>query len=201
MAKVNGSLTWDEEYDRAVATVNLMYRFSRPACVLQPLKASQVQKVIKLASSHDIPITIKNGGHSFSGSSTADSGILLDLRKMNKVSLNMKTKTMTMEGGALWGNSYKQLINGRHDGWVVNGGRCVTVGVSGLVLGGGITPFGRELGLCCDSLKVRGTLSVGCHKLDALNADHSGERSKRYSVFKVCILVELLLYSLESMEL
>lgn len=65
----------------------------------------------------------------------------------------MATKTLTVEGGALWGNAYKPLINGRLDGWAVNGGRCPTVGVSGFILGGGIGPFSRSLGMGCDSLQ------------------------------------------------
>lgn len=60
---------------------------------------------------------------------------------------------MTMEGGALWGNAYKLLVNNRLDGYMVNGGRCPNVGVSGFLLGGGIGPFGRSLGMACDHLR------------------------------------------------
>src|SRR5438128_1772678 len=40
-----------------------------------------------------------------------------------------------------------------HDGYIVNGGRCPTVGVSGFVLGGGIGQFTRSFGMGCDTLK------------------------------------------------
>lgn len=82
------------EYERAVAHANLLYRFSRPTCIVQPENAAQVQHLVKLAKARDIPLTIKNGGHSYSGSPTTDHGLLLDLFKMNKVHLDIESMTM-----------------------------------------------------------------------------------------------------------
>jgi hypothetical protein len=112
-----------EEYEQSVATSNLLYRFSRPHCVVCPKNRVHVQKIVRQEKSQNIPVTIKNGGHSYAGGSTADKGILLDLVKMNKVRLDIKSKTTTLEGCAKWGNAYRALINGRHDGYVINGGR------------------------------------------------------------------------------
>ncbi|KAI0452227.1 hypothetical protein F5B21DRAFT_516240 [Xylaria acuta] len=140
------------EYERAVAVSNLLYRFTRPVCVVQPIDATEVQKVVIGARKSGLSLTIKNGGHSYTGASTTDTGVLLDLAKLNKADLDMETQILTVGGGALWGNAYKPLINGRHDGWAINGGRCPTVGVSGFMLGGGLGPFSRGLGMGCDSL-------------------------------------------------
>ncbi|KAI0877775.1 hypothetical protein GGS24DRAFT_487628 [Hypoxylon argillaceum] len=142
----------DVEYERAVATSNLLYRFTRPICVVQPTSASQVQNIVSQARIHNVSLTIKNGGHSYTGSSTTDTGILLDMANMNAVKLDMENEIMTVQGGALWGNAYKPLINARLNGWCVNGGRCPTVGVSGFLLGGGIGPFSRSLGMGCDTV-------------------------------------------------
>lgn len=49
------------------------------------------------------------------------------------------------------GDGYRQLVNTKLDG-MVNGGRCTTVEVGGL-LGGGLGPFTRTLGSGYDSLK------------------------------------------------
>lgn len=59
---------------------------------------------------------------------------------------------MTIEGGALWGNVYRTLVDSR-DGYMINGGRCPTVGVSGFILGGGIGPFSRQYGMACDNVR------------------------------------------------
>ncbi|KAK3342215.1 hypothetical protein B0T25DRAFT_574517 [Lasiosphaeria hispida] len=37
-----------------------------------------------------------------------------------------KLKTVTLGGGAPWGDAYKALINGGHDGYMITGGRCPT---------------------------------------------------------------------------
>lgn len=58
---------------------------------------------------------------------------------------------MTIQGGALWGNVYRTLVDSE-DGYMVNGGRCPTVGVSGFILGGGIGPFSRQYGMACDNV-------------------------------------------------
>ncbi|KAK6532870.1 hypothetical protein TWF281_007042 [Arthrobotrys megalospora] len=147
-------LPGEEEYERSVATSNLLYRFARPDCVVQPLNANDVQTVVREAVQYGLPMTIKGGGHSYAGFSTAHSGISLDLGKMNRARLDMKRNppVMTMQGGAKWGHAYKHLINGKYDGYIVNGGRCPTVGVGGFLLGGGLAPFGRSFGLGCDTL-------------------------------------------------
>jgi FAD/FMN-containing dehydrogenase len=128
----------ERDYERAVATDNLLYRFSRPLFVVQPRNAGQVRTIVNEARAKKLRITIKNGGHSYAGSSTADGGILLDLSRLSKVTLEMKPRSQTpefatLEGGAKWGHVYKELVNGRHDGYIINGGRCPTVGVSGFI--------------------------------------------------------------------
>ncbi|KAK3934292.1 hypothetical protein QBC46DRAFT_428060 [Diplogelasinospora grovesii] len=130
----------DSQYERSVATANLLYRFSKPDFVVQPKSPLHVQTIIKTAVPRGLKITIKNGGHSFAGFSTTNRGILVDLCHMQDVRLHDgpsgKPESVTLGGGI------GQL----------NGGRCPTVGVSGLVLGVGLGPFTRKLGMGCDAL-------------------------------------------------
>ncbi|KAK4220658.1 hypothetical protein QBC38DRAFT_505552 [Podospora fimiseda] len=146
-----------QEYEKAVATSNLLYRFSRPYFVVQPENPEHVQRIVETAQAGNLRIAVKNGGHSFAGFSSTDHGILLDLSRMQDVHLHLHPETgepeaITLAGGAQWGHAYKTLVAGRHDGYMVNGGRCPTVGVSGFVLGGGLGPFTRTLGMGCDAL-------------------------------------------------
>ncbi|KAJ7848622.1 hypothetical protein B0H14DRAFT_3453031 [Mycena olivaceomarginata] len=127
----------DEEYERSVATPNLLYRFARP-------EFARAQKLV---------LTIKCGGHSYAGHSTAFEGVSLDLCRMNKTKLDMAAKTITFGAGCQWGHVYKTLINGRHNGFVINGGRCPFVGVGGFLLGGGLGPFSRDIGMGSDTVK------------------------------------------------
>ena len=143
----------EDDYERYIATANLIYRFSTPRCVVQPKCACDVRDIIKIAKSRKISITIKNGGHSYVGASTTNVGILMELGLMNEVELDEKSKTITVKGGALWFHVYKKLVSKHLDGYVVNGGRCPTVGVSGFLLGGGLSPFTRSFGMGSDTVK------------------------------------------------
>ncbi|KAF5693564.1 FAD-binding domain-containing protein [Fusarium denticulatum] len=145
------------EYDKAIATSNLLFRFSRPEFVARPETPAHVQAVIKEAKAKKLKVTIKCNGHSYAGHSTAEEGISLDLRSMKKVALDMNTKTVTFDAGCQWGHVYGTLINGGHDGFIINGGRCPTVGVSGFILGSGLGPFTRTFGMGSDTL-VEATL-------------------------------------------
>lgn len=73
---------------------------------------------------------------------------------MKNVKLDMTAgaEQVTLQGGARWGHAYKALVNGDQNGWFINGARCPMVGVSGFVLGGGLSPFTRSLGMGCDTL-------------------------------------------------
>ncbi|KAL7934346.1 FAD-binding domain-containing protein [Trichoderma chlorosporum] len=141
------------EYDRAIATSNRLFRFSRPDCVVQPETIDHVRTIVKEAVSKKVNLTIKCNGHSYAGHSTAFKGVSLDLRKMKNVDLDIKSKIVTMDAGCQWGHVYQTLINGGHEGYIINGGRCPTVGVSGFILGGGLGPFTRSFGMGCDTLK------------------------------------------------
>ena len=143
----------EDDYERYVATANLIYRFSSPYCVVQPKCACNVRDIIKIAKPLNIPITVKNGGHSYAGGSTTNIGILMELGLMNEVDLDQDSKSMTVKGGALWFQVYKKLVSKHLDGVVVNGGRCPTVGVSGFMLGGGLSPFTRSFGMGCDTVE------------------------------------------------
>ncbi|KAI0893002.1 FAD-binding domain-containing protein [Annulohypoxylon nitens] len=142
----------EEEYERSVATSNLLFRFSRPDCVIQPENISQVQAIIVQATANKLEVTIKGGGHSYAGHSTAFRGISLDLKRLNNAKLDCGLKSVTVEAGCQWGHVYKTLVNGRLDGYIVNGGRCPYVGVGGFILGGGLGPFTRSIGMGSDTL-------------------------------------------------
>lgn len=86
--KIEYYVPGDLEYERAVASSNLLYRFSRPTYVMRPSDTSEVQKIVTEAVARKLKITIKNGGHSYAGHSFPNDGIMLDLQKMNEVTFD-----------------------------------------------------------------------------------------------------------------
>ncbi|KAF5698444.1 FAD-binding domain-containing protein [Fusarium mundagurra] len=140
------------EYDHAIAISNLLFCSWRPDCVVQPETAAHVQTIIEEAKSKKLKITIKGNGLSYEGPSAAFKGISLDLRRMKGVLLDMKSKSVTIDAGCQWGDVYMTLISGGLRGYIINGARCPTAGVSGFILGGGLGPFTRSFGMGSDTL-------------------------------------------------
>ena len=102
-----------------------------------------------------------NGGHSFSGYSCT-SGLQLHLDYFSDViSFNMENMTsaiITVQSGMRLGRLYGSIleitagINTENLTYVMGGGTCATVGVTGHVLCGGYGMLGRELGLTSDQV-------------------------------------------------
>ncbi|KAI7775678.1 berberine family protein [Diaporthe eres] len=142
------------DYEKLVVTSNLLFRFTRPHCVVQPENAAHVQSIVKQVRDQKLRLTIRCGGHSYAGFSTAleKNNVLMDLRMMNKVKLDVSADIVTVDAGCQWGEVYRTLINGDHNGFIINGGRCPYVGVGGFILGSGLGPFTRTFGMGSDTL-------------------------------------------------
>ncbi|RYP90314.1 hypothetical protein DL770_003537 [Monosporascus sp. CRB-9-2] len=138
-----------------------------------PRNTAQVQAVVREAKARKRRLTIKNGGHSYAGSSTTDGGILLDLSRMKRVTLDMEAgaEEVTLQGGARWSHAHKALVDEGQNDWVINGGRCPMVGVSGFVLGGGLSPFTRSFGMGCDTLLEATIVTADGRKVTVTSKD------------------------------
>ena len=83
------------------------------------------------------------------GGSNIDGGITISFEKLNKISLAADKKTASFQPGHTWYDIYSAL---EKDNATVIGGRVASVGVGGLVLGGGISYLSSQYGLACDNV-------------------------------------------------
>ncbi|KAI0765190.1 FAD-binding domain-containing protein [Fomes fomentarius] len=122
-----------------------------PAYVVQPIVFSDISSVLSYASSCSPPIEIavKGGGAHSSTWASSRGGIIIDLSKLNKVTLAENKQSITVQGGALWEDVYKVTSEAKVD---VVGSPLWFVGVGGFTLGGGYGPLSGELGLAIDNL-------------------------------------------------
>jgi FAD/FMN-containing dehydrogenase len=57
---------------------------------------------ILYSTANHLEIAIKGGGHSWSGASSTEGGLVIDLSRMSKVTVDAQKKIVTAGGGAIW---------------------------------------------------------------------------------------------------
>ncbi|MEU8825055.1 FAD-binding oxidoreductase [Streptomyces sp. NPDC048636] len=139
----------DDGYNEWGHPQNLRYNARRPAGVVVCHTARDVRTAILWARRTGIHLIARSGGHSYGGYS-ATRGLLVDLSQLNEVRLNHEAGTVTVGAGARNSGVYTAL---QPHNVAFSVGRCPTVGISGLTLGGGFGFSSRKLGLTADALE------------------------------------------------
>ena len=145
------ALPGEERYNQSLPIYNPAYGHLQPGFFALPKSEEDVQRCLKCAYENHVPIVIKSGGHCEAGYSTIGSeGFVIYLSEMNRVNIdNTSTKVVHVEAGARWENVYNKT---NYSSYIVVGGLCPTVGVSGYTLGGGHSVLVRYHGLAIDNL-------------------------------------------------
>src|SRR3569623_196533 len=138
----------DADYERLRSGYNEVHQ-ATPALIAQVRSVGDVREALSYARSQALPVAVKGGGHSISGLSGVDGGVIVDVRSMSAIEPAQQAGEFWVGGGALAGDVSKQL--GQH-GLVVPLGDSAAVGICGLTLGGGIGWLTRKFGLTLDSL-------------------------------------------------
>lgn len=133
---------------------------ARPACFVTPRSAADVSAVVRALVGLGAAFSVKAGGHTaFRGGSNANGGVTLDLLRMDGVVVSDDRQTVAVGPGARWIRVAEVLDP---LGLAVVGGRVADVGVSGLLLGGGISYFSGEHGWACDNVRSYEVVLVCC---------------------------------------
>jgi FAD binding domain/Berberine and berberine like len=129
----------------------------RPAVIAQPVSTGAVAAAIRFGRQAGLEISVRGGGHNFSGSALVDGGLTIDLSAMRNVSVDHGTRRVTCGGGATWldvdGATQEHAL-------AVPGGFVSHTGVGGLTLGGGFGWLSRLGGLSCDNLLAAELVTV-----------------------------------------
>ena len=123
---------------------------------------ADVVAAVNFARQHRLRLTIKGGGHSYQGTSSAPDSLLIWTRHMNEVSLHdsfvpqgcaakiSPQPAVTLGAGAMWIDAYDAVST--QGGRYVQGGGCTTVGVAGLIQSGGFGNFSKKYGTAAAGL-------------------------------------------------
>lgn len=117
--------------------------------VVQPTNAEDVSKAVLFAQKNDLEVAVLGGGHSTSGSSSSEGGLVIDLSKMRQVTVDPEKGTIKAQGGAIWQDVDHAAAE---YGLATVGGTVNHTGVGGLTLGGGYGWLTAKYGLTIDNL-------------------------------------------------
>jgi len=136
------------------------WRSAPSAYVVKAKDAADVAEAVRFARAHRLRLVVKGGGHSYLGGSNAPDSLLVWTRAMDAIEVHdafapsgcatAPTPAVSLGAGCLWLHAYAAVTTGA--GRYVQGGGCTTVGVAGLVQGGGFGSFSKAYGLAAASL-------------------------------------------------
>jgi FAD/FMN-containing dehydrogenase len=120
-----------------------------PAAIAYCATTNDVVESIAFARDAGTPIAVRGGGHNIAGKCLCEGGLVIDLSRMNRVTVDAEARTARAEGGALLADLDAAT---QADGLATTTGLNSDTGLVGLTLGGGIGRLGRKHGLACDNM-------------------------------------------------
>lgn len=159
-------LPGEASYEALAVPFNHQYAYRRPVAILLPVVAEDVQAAVRWCVRWGVQFTPRSGvGHNYAGYSTSRGlvviasrlrGISWEPERVQSRTVAYETGTYTHNAGAL--TVQAGVTNGdlhpllEEQNLLLPTGRCSTVGVAGLILGGGIGFSDKMAGLTSDRL-------------------------------------------------
>jgi hypothetical protein len=115
-----------------------------------------VVAAVNFARENNLRLVVRGGGHSYLGTSSAPDSLLIWTRAMHDIVLHdafvgegcagkePAQPAVSVGAGAIWMHTYNEVTT--KGGRYVQGGGCGTVGVAGLVQGGGFGSYSKQYG-------------------------------------------------------
>lgn len=128
---------WNPAFDR------------HPSLIVRCAGAADVRRAVSFSGARGLLTAVRAGGHSVSGQSGCDRGLVIDLSRMRAVEVDPVAKLARVEAGALLGELDREALA---FGLATPVGTVADTGVAGLTLGGGVGRLARKFGLTCDNL-------------------------------------------------
>ena len=144
---------------------------SKPSAIIIPKSKEEVSSIVLCCRKWSFDMRIRSGGHSYEGISSSSSSnqattsapfVVIDMMGLDKISVDVKSETAWIEGGATLGQTYYAIAESSNV-HAFPAGACPTVGVGGHFSGGGYGFLGRKYGVSAD------------HVVDALLVDARGQ--------------------------
>lgn len=138
----------DKDYDKARSIWNGSID-RRPTLVARCFTPADVADALRFAQEQSLDISVRGGGHGFSGASVRSEALMIDLSQQNLITVDPEAKRVRCGGGATL--AQMDAATQEH-GLAAPGGTVSHTGIGGLTLGGGFGWLTRKAGLSCDNV-------------------------------------------------
>ncbi|HEY4341706.1 MAG TPA: FAD-binding oxidoreductase [Steroidobacteraceae bacterium] len=142
-------LASDADYDSVRRVWNPSFD-RHPALIVRCAETTDVVRAVNFARAHDLRTAVRGGGHSLSGQSMCDGGLVIDMSPMKGITVDTGQRLTRAQGGVLLGELDRKT---QAVGLATTMGTATDTGIAGLTLGGGMGRLMRLYGLACDNLK------------------------------------------------
>ncbi|MCC7461248.1 MAG: FAD-binding oxidoreductase [Gammaproteobacteria bacterium] len=143
----------------------------RPALIARCSGAADVVQAVTFARTHELLLAVRGGGHSLSGQSVCEGGMMIDLAPMKAIRVDPASRTARLEPGVLLGQFDREA---QAFGLATTAGTISHTGAAGLTLGGGFGRVGRRFALACDNLITADVVTADGRLVKAGEQDERG---------------------------
>jgi FAD/FMN-containing dehydrogenase len=124
--------------------------------------AQDIAAAVNFAGKNALRLVVKGGGHSYQGTSNAPDSLLIWTRHMHEITMHdafvphgcehamQPQPAVTFGAGTIGAQAYNAVTT--QGGKYVQGGGCLTVGLAGLIQGGGFGSFSKHYGTAAGSM-------------------------------------------------
>lgn len=137
----------DSDYSTAKQLYLAQFDDVYPQAIAYCTTPVDVSLCLRFAEQHGVPVAVRSGGNSAGGYSTKPDSLVIDVSKLNEISLGRRSARLGP--GAQLVDITDKL--GR-SGLSIADGYCPTVAAGGFLTGGGVGPFTRSMGIATDSV-------------------------------------------------
>ena len=139
-----------DNYDAVRSVWNGMID-KRPGIIARCAGASDVLTSVNFARANNLLVAVRGGGHSISGKSVCEGGLLIDLHPMRWARADPASKTAVLGAGSLLADLDNEA---QAFGLATTAGTVSHTGAAGLTLGGGHGRLARRFGLTADNVNA-----------------------------------------------
>ncbi|XP_008791128.2 berberine bridge enzyme-like 26 [Phoenix dactylifera] len=143
---------------------------TKPTFVVTPKTGSDVQAAVTCGKATGLHLRVRSGGHDYEARSSYSNGdpfVIVDLANLRSITVDAAEGTAWVGAGATVGELYYNInAQTKKDTVAFPASLCASVGVGGIIGGGGLSAMSRKFGAAADNVVDASIVDVNGRILD-----------------------------------